>query len=565
MALLTHFCFFYRPLLNTLTTIITRYAFVSNTVIKWAPWTRVGFIVWTGFILILASFVWGLRFCPTLALAAPLGQVIRISDIILGGGLVIDLYFIYSLLILLITTFFLVIPSMTLKERKLKLTSSGKLDFVALVVFSFIFGLIVLHSVNFISFYSAIEGLSLATFFGISRHRLQAGAKELFLKYFCLSSFSSVLLAAGISLLYVITQTLDFGTIKLFLFFHKQTLWADYDYLSSTLSPSTVILYVSISFIMISFLFKLGAFPFHFLVPELYQATPLVFLIFYNFVLKLIYLFTLFILVLFLFSDWAVTIAPIFMVSGIGSLIVGSLAALVQHNVWRLLGYASIAQTGLILLGLAKMQHITTLATTSFFLGYLVATLGIFFVTLTMSNNTVTNRSCEGIKFYSVSALDDNFLQLKRHSGLFVQPLAVFVFSICSFAALPPFIGFVTKYMLLAHFVRTDSLYIVGLVVILNMLSTYYYLRIVERSTKSLQEVFFTQVSRARQPKSIWLIDQGIIDLGGRPHQPVFVSARKFRFWPFYFLCFCTLFLGAPLYLNATVLTLSQFFFTLVF
>lgn len=63
----------------------------------------------------------------------------------------------------------------------------------------------------------------------------------------------------------------------------------------------------------------------------------------------------------------------------------------------------------------------------------------------------------------------------------------VFCAALLSFAALPPFVGFVTKYVLILQMVRAESVFLALLVVILNLLSTYYYLRVVEKTLLRIQ------------------------------------------------------------------------------
>lgn len=181
--------------------------------------------------------------------------------------------------------------------------SSAQRGFAALVLTGGGFASLALFSTNFISFYSALEGLSLVTFFCIARHTLRAGAKELFLKYFCFSSFTSVLLIAGLSLLYLVTQSLDFQTIKLMLFLHKQALHGNALGESNTLALAIQLLTGAIWLVTTSFLFKLGAYPFHFLLPDIYEAGSIAFLSFYNFVLKVAYYLLLLMLIMFLFAD----------------------------------------------------------------------------------------------------------------------------------------------------------------------------------------------------------------------------------------------------------------------
>lgn len=169
---------------------------------------------------------------------------------------------------------------------------SKMVEFFWLVVMSGFCGVALLSSSNLISFYTAVEGLSLVTFFLLARHASRAGSKELFFKYFCFSSYSSVLLGGGFGMLYLLTQSLDFNTIKSTGFAANcGSILGDCLQVGATTFQQLLI--VCSWLVILGFMFKLGSFPFHFIVPDLYEASSVLFLTFYNFVLKHFYLLSL--------------------------------------------------------------------------------------------------------------------------------------------------------------------------------------------------------------------------------------------------------------------------------
>lgn len=380
-------------------------------------------------------------------------------------------------------------------------TANPGVEFLTIVILGSCFGAASLLSSNFISFYVALEGLSLATFLSISRHSLRAGSKELFFKYFCFSSFSSVLLAAGISFLYLLTQSLEFAAIKLFLFFHKFSTYT-FGVESVTSSFTQQLLIVSLWLILLSFLFKVGSYPFQFIVPDIYEASSLLFLLFYNFIIKVFYLLVLAMLVAFIFSDWHYLSIPILMTSGFGSIVVGTFSAYMQWNFWRFLGYASIAQTGLVLLGLSTLKITSISVTFAFFGGYLGATLLIFlallylFIADSSLSNSVGQGYLETFKTFKL----DKFVSSKT-----ILISLVFIIAFSSFAALPPFLGFITKYLLLLQFIKYDTGFLALSIVVLNMVSTYYYLRLIERIADSIKTQQKNHKSLLKQSTSmVW-------------------------------------------------------------
>lgn len=365
-----------------------------------------------------------------------------------------------------------------------------------LVGICLICGASLIWSGDTLAFYVALEGLSLATFFLIARHVARTGSKELFFKYFCFSSFSAVLVGCGFSLLYVLTQSFSFTTTKNFIFVTELNVLPDIPLQTGHVLAHQLLM-VSCWLVLVGFMFKLGSYPFHFLIPDIYEASSTLFLILYNCVLKQFYLFAFMMLVWQVFSGaFSVTCATFLVMSGCGSLIVGTFGAYMQRNFWRFLGYASVAQTGLIVLGLAAGTYKAMIASLVFFWGYLGATLIILLVSssvykITQSLSSMGSRPSPdlpaGLGFMSDFGLSLMWSMASSSPGARFGVFAAMAAALFSFAALPPLIGFITKYILLLQFVKAESLVLASLVVWLNLVSTYYYLRVVEVLLSFLQ------------------------------------------------------------------------------
>lgn len=78
-------------------------------------------------------------------------------------------------------------------------------------------------------------------------------------KYFVMSSFSTILLLAGVVIIYASTGTLSFTVLQSFLIFNP-------------LSFATI--FAGFIFIFCGLYFKLGLFPFHNWIPDVYQGIP---------------------------------------------------------------------------------------------------------------------------------------------------------------------------------------------------------------------------------------------------------------------------------------------------
>jgi len=165
----------------------------------------------------------------------------------------------------------------------------------------------------------------------------------------------------------------------------------------------------------------------------------------------------------FISEDWAV----MFGVFAVASMIFGNIAALLQKDARRLLGYSSIAQAGNIGVGLAAVAMGSTLGASGvlFFLGTYVATnLGSFFAVIAIS---------ERIGSYQIS---DYAGLIKRSPVL----SAILVLCLLSLTGIPPTAGFIAKVYIFNSAVQTGEQWLVAVVaiaVINTAISAFYYLR----------------------------------------------------------------------------------------
>jgi NADH-quinone oxidoreductase subunit N len=200
----------------------------------------------------------------------------------------------------------------------------------------------------------------LAAFQRDNRQSAEAG-----LKYFLLGSVASGLLLFGIALLYGLTGGLNFAEI------------AHHSAGKTMAIPEQA----ALVFVLAGIAFKLAAVPFHLWTPDVYEGAPTPVTMIFATAGKLAGL-GLFILVLFsplypLISQWQ----PLIALLAIASLLIGSLGALRQEKLKRLLGFSAIAQAGYMLLGITVgVSGLPALLLFAF--TYVVASVGIFTILL---------------------------------------------------------------------------------------------------------------------------------------------------------------------------------------
>lgn len=311
-------------------------------------------------------------------------------------------------------------------------------------------------SVNLISFYLLIELQSicfytLAAFSKKNKYSIEAG-----LKYFILSSFSSVLLLFGIAILYGFSGLFNYE--DLLMFFINANHITNYFNLY-------YIFTLAIALMLTGLLFKLYSFPFHFWVSDIYQGSPYLSTVFFSIFPfpSLFYILLKLYVNIFIFFQESFTM--FFILSSIGSMIVGILGAIQQKKIRRLVAYSSITGTGYYLMAFTLPDLHIIINIFFFIIVYIINIFGLF---LCFANLITIDKKLNIERFISLGGL----YKYNKYLSFFI---ILFLFSI---AGLPPFPTFLAKLYLLFD-LYSYSLYIfMFFIIITTIISFYYYLRI---------------------------------------------------------------------------------------
>ena len=227
-------------------------------------------------------------------------------------------------------------------------------------------------------------------------------------------------------------------------------------------SPAAI---VGIALVMGGFFFKLGLFPFHFWLPDVYQGASNETTAFIASVPKLGAV-ALLIRVATLAAPAAATLVNLLMILAVCSMFYGNLIALVQKDIKRMLAFSGIAHAGYVILGIITLKD-TGFATAMYYItGYMLMNLACFLV--------ICNVSVKGENL----AISD-LTGLYKRAPLLAFTLAVGMFAL---AGIPPFVGFMGKFMLLTGALQEGYLTLVILAAINTAISIYYYLSVVRIS-----------------------------------------------------------------------------------
>ena len=282
---------------------------------------------------------------------------------------------------------------------------------------------------------------------GMNRKRLNAN--EASLKYLLLGSFATGFIVYGIALIYgsAHTTSIDFIT-------------ANFTELTKNL-----LFIAGVLLFLIGFSFKIAAFPFHMWVPDVYEGSPTTIAALFSTGGKAA-AFSAIIATLFaLFNGPAGNLfTPYLAVISVLSMFYGSIVAIAQDNIKRMLAYSSISHAGYLAIGLAAGNHDAVAGVIFYLAAYTFMNLGAFGIVSLLEGKDETNLSI------------NSYAGLGNRKPLLSALLAIIMFSL---AGLPPFAGFFGKYYIFIAAVKSNLTWLAILGVLSSAISVYFYLRIV--------------------------------------------------------------------------------------
>jgi NADH-quinone oxidoreductase subunit N len=348
----------------------------------------------------------------------------------------------------------------TLSEREAVAAKVEQTEVYPLALFALSGMMLFPASNDLITMFVALEILSLPLYLmcGLARRR-RLLSQEASLKYFLLGALSSAFFVYGAALLYGYAGSFDLAAI---------------DVAVRTSAQGPGLLLAGVGLIGIGLLFKFGAVPFHSWTPDVYAGAPTPVTGFMAACTKIAAIGAL--LRVFYVAlgadrwDWQ----PLMAIIAVATMAVGSVLAITQTDVKRMLAYSSIAHAGFIMTAFvgayqaasgAKAGSLTSISAIMFYLvAYGAATIGAFaFITV------VRDPSGEATQLSS-------WVGLGRRS-----PLAACVFSLfmLSFAGIPLTSGFIGKWAVFAAAWSGGAHWLVVVAVVISVVAAYFYIRVI--------------------------------------------------------------------------------------
>jgi NADH-quinone oxidoreductase subunit N len=230
-------------------------------------------------------------------------------------------------------------------------------------------GMMLMASANdLITVFLSLEILSISLYVLAAFDRRRLVSQEAGLKYFLLGSFSSAVLLYGTALVYGATGTTNLSGIAQFL--------------SKVVLLHDGVLLVGFALLLVGLGFKVAAAPFHMWTPDVYQGAPTPVTAFMAAATKAAAFAAILRIFVGAFRLYEVDWRPAVFGLAVLSLIVGTVAAVVQTDVKRMLAYQSIAHAGYVLIGVQAGTEKGTSAALFYLLTYAVMATGAFAIVM---------------------------------------------------------------------------------------------------------------------------------------------------------------------------------------
>lgn len=301
---------------------------------------------------------------------------------------------------------------------------------------------------DLITLFVALEVFSLPLYLlaGLSRRR-RLLSQEAALKYFLLGAYASAFFLFGAAFVYGYSGTVSISGIS-----------------AAAGSANDIFLFIGIIFISVGLLFKISAVPFHSWTPDVYQGAPTPITGFmaactkvaaFGAILRIFYVG---------FADSQTLWQPLIAVIAVITMIFGSVVAIAQRDVKRMLAYSSIAHAGFLLLGVVSLSKEGLAASLFYLFAYGFTTIAAFGIISLVRDSTG-----------EVSDLN-RWVGLGKKSPLVA---AVFSFLLLSFAGIPLTSGFIGKFAIFSAAYQSGNVSLVIVGVLASAIAAFFYIRVI--------------------------------------------------------------------------------------
>ncbi|MFK2824020.1 NADH-quinone oxidoreductase subunit N [Malaciobacter sp. WC5094] len=331
-------------------------------------------------------------------------------------------------------------------------------EFFSILLFA-LFGMMLLgHSNELITAYVALEVASFAVYIMVGYNSDDSKRVEAIFKYLVLGSFIGAFYLLGLVLVYGATASTNLSEISTFI--------------STANDQNMILVYIGLTLILFTFLFKIAAFPFQSWVLDVYRGAPMVITAYMASTFK-IAIFSFFMRAFlqhlgFTIDFWDTIMSVII----VFTLVFGTWLAVTQQIIKKMLAASSIVHTGYLLLAFIALSYKdgqiinieSAYATMFYLIAYLLSALGAFGLASHIMSET------------NVRVTYDDFKGLAKERPFLAAMMTIFLFSL---AGIPSTIGFIGKFYVFTEAINAGYTALTILAIIATIVSVYYYFKLI--------------------------------------------------------------------------------------
>ncbi|MCT7617994.1 NADH-quinone oxidoreductase subunit N [Aliarcobacter butzleri] len=331
-------------------------------------------------------------------------------------------------------------------------------EFFSILLFA-LFGMMVLAQANeLITAFIALEIASFSIYIMVGYNSDDSKRVEAIFKYLVLGSFIGAFYLLGMVLVYGATTSTNLADVSTFIATANQ--------------QDMILVYIGLTLILFTFLFKIAAFPFQSWLLDVYRGAPMIITAYMASTFK-IAIFSFFLRVILdyispIIDFWDTILSVVIILT----LVFGTWLAVTQQIVKRMLAASSIVHTGYLLLAFIalgyKDGHLINIdsayAVMFYLIAYLLSALGAFGLASHIISET------------NVKVTFNDFKGLAKQRPFLAAMMTIFLLSL---AGIPSTIGFIGKIYVFTEAIASGYTLLTVIAILATIVSVYYYFRLI--------------------------------------------------------------------------------------
>ncbi len=377
-----------------------------------------------------------------LAAAIPVLLVTPAGGEIYSGTLNVDAMSMYLKLVFIIAA--IITVALSFRFFSVEGFETGELYY--LVIFSVIGMMFTVCAVDLITFYISFETFAIISYILAGIFKKELRSAEAGIKYFILGVLSSAIMLLGMALIFGITGETGFARIA-----------------AALPAAEPAVALSGMVLMLIGLFFKIALVPFHMWTPDVYEGTPTPLVVLLSTAPKAAAIGVMVRIMPLVFARFEAQWIVIFEFIAIATMFWGNIAALVQDNIKRMMGYSSIAHAGYMMIGLAAAGRTGGMAVLFYLLVYFFMNATAFALILLVQKGRGFGERIADLR------------GMARHAPLAASCVAV---ALLSLTGIPPTAGFIGKYYLLLAAMEKEMYLLAAAGALNSVISLFYYFKI---------------------------------------------------------------------------------------